>query len=140
VNLLGLAALALPAAVPAAGLPFGVTLIAPGGAEAALVDWGSRWEVAAAPVLGARLLAQAWGEAPAAAARSGRIARAARADGVDVQRVGAELVRDDQHVLRSRLRARGERQRAERSGGGTGLDEVATVHSGVSPGQRIEAR
>jgi len=55
VNLLGLAALALPSQVPADGLPFGVTLIALGGADAALVDFGQRWEAEAALPLGARL-------------------------------------------------------------------------------------
>ena len=59
VNLLGLCALALPAAVPAvastAAPPFGITLIAPGGADAALVDWGLRWEAAADLPLGMRL-------------------------------------------------------------------------------------
>ena len=55
VNLLGLSALALPWSTPAKGLPFGVTFIAPGGADAALARWGLRWEAAATPVLGARL-------------------------------------------------------------------------------------
>ncbi len=56
VNLLGWAALALPAAVPAGqGLPFGVTLVGPPGADAALVDWGLRWEAAGPAMLGARL-------------------------------------------------------------------------------------
>ncbi len=55
VNLLGLAALAVPSSVPAAGLPFGVTFVAPGGSEAALVDWGQRWEQAGPALLGARL-------------------------------------------------------------------------------------
>lgn len=44
VNLLGLAALALPAGFTADGLPFGVTLICPGGADAALLDLGARWQ------------------------------------------------------------------------------------------------
>jgi allophanate hydrolase len=44
VNLLGWCALALPAAMTAGGLPFGVTFIAAGGADAALAGWGSRWE------------------------------------------------------------------------------------------------
>jgi len=55
VNLLGLAALALPAGVPAEGLPFGVTFIGPAGADAALVHWGLEWERAGPAVLGARL-------------------------------------------------------------------------------------
>jgi allophanate hydrolase len=55
VNLLGLAALALPASVTPAGLPFGVTFIAPGGSDAALAALGVRWEAARALPLGARL-------------------------------------------------------------------------------------
>jgi len=44
VNLLGLAALALPVGFTTAGLPFGVTFIAPGGSDAALARWGREWE------------------------------------------------------------------------------------------------
>ncbi|HEX5373088.1 MAG TPA: allophanate hydrolase [Aquabacterium sp.] len=44
VNLLGLAALALPASVLDHGLPFGITLIAPGGSDAALADLGACWQ------------------------------------------------------------------------------------------------
>jgi allophanate hydrolase len=44
VNLLGQAALAVPSHVPDGGLPFGVTFIAPGGSDAALVGLGRRWE------------------------------------------------------------------------------------------------
>ncbi|MES2090487.1 MAG: allophanate hydrolase [Pseudomonadota bacterium] len=44
VNLLGLAALALPSGFTPAGLPFGITLIAPGGSDAALVDLGALWQ------------------------------------------------------------------------------------------------
>jgi allophanate hydrolase len=55
VNLLGLAALALPSGVSTSGLPFGVTFIAPGGSDAALVDLGLRWEAARAQPLGCRL-------------------------------------------------------------------------------------
>ncbi|EHR72188.1 allophanate hydrolase [Burkholderiales bacterium JOSHI_001] len=55
VNLLGWAALALPVTVPSTGLPFGVTFIAPGGADAALAHWGLRWETAGPGPLGARL-------------------------------------------------------------------------------------
>ena len=46
VNLLGWSALALPSGFTAAGLPFGITLIGPGGADAALAQWGQRWEAA----------------------------------------------------------------------------------------------
>jgi allophanate hydrolase len=44
VNLLGLSALALPAGFTAGSLPFGITLIAPGGADAALLDLGVCWQ------------------------------------------------------------------------------------------------
>jgi allophanate hydrolase len=46
VNLLGLAALALPSGFTAGGLPFGITLIAPGGSDAALLDLGAQWQQA----------------------------------------------------------------------------------------------
>ena len=55
VNLLGFAALALPSRVEDGRLPFGVTFIAPGGADAALVRWGLDWERAGPATLGARL-------------------------------------------------------------------------------------
>ncbi|RTL32792.1 MAG: allophanate hydrolase [Burkholderiales bacterium] len=44
VNLLGLSALALPAGFTAGSLPFGITLIAPGGSDAALLDLGVHWQ------------------------------------------------------------------------------------------------
>jgi allophanate hydrolase len=44
VNLLGWCALALPAGMTATGLPFGVTFIAPGGFDAALIGLGRRWQ------------------------------------------------------------------------------------------------
>ncbi len=46
VNLLGMAALALPSGMSASGLPFGITLIAPGGSDAALADFGLAWQQA----------------------------------------------------------------------------------------------
>jgi allophanate hydrolase len=46
VNLLQLSALALPVTVTPSGLPFGVTFIAPGHADAALAGWGQAWEAA----------------------------------------------------------------------------------------------
>jgi allophanate hydrolase len=47
VNLLGWSALALPAGRTAGGLPFGITLIAPGQADAALAAAGRAWETGA---------------------------------------------------------------------------------------------
>ncbi|HYN58496.1 MAG TPA: allophanate hydrolase [Rubrivivax sp.] len=43
VNLLGWCALALPAGTSAAGLPFGVSFIAPATHDAALLHWARRW-------------------------------------------------------------------------------------------------
>jgi allophanate hydrolase len=53
VNLLGWCALALPAGFTAAGLPFGVTFIAPAAADAALARFGQRWATSVALPLGA---------------------------------------------------------------------------------------
>jgi allophanate hydrolase len=44
VNLLGWSALAVPAGFTPEGLPFGVTFIAPGGRDAALLELGARWQ------------------------------------------------------------------------------------------------
>ncbi|HEV8313178.1 MAG TPA: allophanate hydrolase [Burkholderiaceae bacterium] len=55
VNLLGLAALAVPAAFTERGLPFGVTFVAPGGSDAALAELGARWQAQQRLPLGARL-------------------------------------------------------------------------------------
>ena len=53
VNLLGWSALALPSGDTAEGLPFGVTFIAPGNADAALARLGMAWQAASAQPLGA---------------------------------------------------------------------------------------
>jgi allophanate hydrolase len=53
VNLLDLAALAVPAGFTAAGLPFGVTLVAPRGSDEALLDLGSQLHAARVGTLGA---------------------------------------------------------------------------------------
>ena len=52
VNLLGWCALAVPAGFAAGGLPFGVTFIAPGAADAALARWGRAWQHTVALPLG----------------------------------------------------------------------------------------
>ena len=69
VNLLGQAALALPSSIGGPGgaggrpsgapsnLPFGITFIAPGGSDAALVALGQRWQAARALPLGCGLRA-----------------------------------------------------------------------------------
>ncbi len=61
VNLLGWCALALPAAVSKAGLPIGLTFIAPGGCDAALARFGADWQALAAQPLGAT--GRAWAAA-----------------------------------------------------------------------------
>lgn len=53
VNLLGWCALALPSGWTAEGLPFGVTFIAAGQRDAALAEYGARWQREAALPLGA---------------------------------------------------------------------------------------
>jgi len=53
VNLLDWCALALPAGLRGDGLPFGITLIAPAWKDAALADFGSRWQQAKPWTLGA---------------------------------------------------------------------------------------
>lgn len=53
VNLLGWCALALPSSVTGGGLPFGVTFVAPANHDAALAQFGRRWQTHAAQPLGA---------------------------------------------------------------------------------------
>ncbi len=53
VNLLGWCALALPAGFASGGLPFGVTFIAPAGADAALAHFGMTWQASLGLKLGA---------------------------------------------------------------------------------------
>jgi allophanate hydrolase len=53
VNLLGWCALALPSGWASDGLPFGATFIAPGQQDAALAEFGARWQRKAALPLGA---------------------------------------------------------------------------------------
>ena len=55
VNLLGQAAIAVPAGFTDAGLPFGVTFIAPGGSDAALCGLGARWQASLGLPLGLEL-------------------------------------------------------------------------------------
>jgi allophanate hydrolase len=55
VNLLGWSALAVPAAITARGLPFGVTFIAPGGHDAALLRLGALWQTLLDLPVGAHL-------------------------------------------------------------------------------------
>ena len=69
VNLLGWAALAVPASITSAGLPFGVTFIGPAHSDAALARWGQRWQSATGLTLGAtsRLLPDEPSAEPASA-------------------------------------------------------------------------
>ncbi|MCW5658182.1 MAG: allophanate hydrolase [Burkholderiaceae bacterium] len=55
VNLLGWSALALPAAITPRGQPFGVTFVAPGGHDAALLRLGAQWQALLDLPLGAHL-------------------------------------------------------------------------------------
>jgi allophanate hydrolase len=57
VNLLGLSAVAVPSGFTTEQLPFGVTFIAPGGADWALVELAARWQRSRALPLGANLRA-----------------------------------------------------------------------------------
>ncbi|MDE2504027.1 MAG: allophanate hydrolase, partial [Burkholderiales bacterium] len=59
VNLLGLAALAVPSGFTPQGLPFGVTFIGPPGSDAALAVLGARWQAARGLALGRHLRALA---------------------------------------------------------------------------------
>ena len=68
VNLLDLCAIALPAGMRSDGLPFGVTLIAPAWADAALLELGARWQVDTGQPLGATGLALPPADAGPAAA------------------------------------------------------------------------
>jgi allophanate hydrolase len=63
VNLLGWCALALPAGPTSKGLPFGVTFIAPGGADAALAAFARLWQAALDLPLGATGLKATWSSA-----------------------------------------------------------------------------
>jgi len=83
VNLLGLSALALPAGYTPAGLPFGITLLAPGGSDAALTAFGARWEAASPWPLGA------WLRPPALPQPLRRLPAGAAT--VDIAVVGAHL-------------------------------------------------
>ena len=82
VNLLGWSALAVPASISTSGLPFGVTFIAPGGCDAALVEWGARWQAQAA---------QAMGAARVPLATDAALARPASATSLRLAVVGAHL-------------------------------------------------
>ncbi len=57
VNLLGLAAMAVPFGFTDDGLPFGVTFIAPGGSDWALLEFAAQWQRSRALPLGAGLRA-----------------------------------------------------------------------------------
>ncbi|MBL0148492.1 MAG: allophanate hydrolase [Ideonella sp.] len=84
VNLLGMAALAVPSGFTPSGLPFGVTLLAPGGSDAALGDLGLRWATARALPLGCHLRAPQPADAMP-------LARPAAADSLEIAVVGAHL-------------------------------------------------
>jgi len=62
VNLLGLAAVAVPAGFTSEGLPFGVTFIGPGGSDWALLELAARWQARQALPLGRHLRGQQPGD------------------------------------------------------------------------------
>ena len=101
VNLLGWCALALPAGTTAAGMPFGVTFIAPARHDAALVAWGRTWQQSVDLPLGAAGLRLGEGTACAVELR----APAAR-EALPVAVVGAHL---SGMPLNGQLRERGAR-------------------------------
>jgi allophanate hydrolase len=105
VNLLDYAALAVPDALRADGLPFGITLIGPAWSEPALLALGDRWQRAAALPLGATSYPQ-----PAAVASQVPPASPnASAASVPVAVVGAHLTG---MPLNSQLTERGARHLA----------------------------
>jgi len=57
VNLLGLSAIAVPSGFTDEGLPFGVTFIAPGGHDWALLEFAGQWQRSRALTIGANLRA-----------------------------------------------------------------------------------
>jgi allophanate hydrolase len=67
VNLLGWSALAVPAAITPQGLPFGVTFVAAGGCDAALLRVGAAWQALLDLPLGARLATATTGDLTLAA-------------------------------------------------------------------------
>ncbi len=118
VNLLGQAALAVPSGMAhgmAGGsklppvLPFGVTFIAPGGCDAALVDLGLRWEAARAQPLGCHLRTALPADTTPVPLPSGAPALPAAAPTLALAVVGAHLAGMPLH---SQLVARGCRLRA----------------------------
>ena len=94
VNLLGWCALALPAAVTPAGLPFGITAIARAGHDAPLLGWGLQWEAAVGVASGMPGLRES-GESPAFPAAAGGLPRPcgwpATEATMDIAVVGAHL-------------------------------------------------
>jgi allophanate hydrolase len=84
VNLLGLAAIAVPAGFTEKEFPFGVTFIAPGGSDAALVSLAAQWQKARVLPLGCRL-----GDATPDSLKVRRMPRSARTLAIAV--VGAHL-------------------------------------------------
>jgi allophanate hydrolase len=79
VNLLDLCAIAVPGGARADGLPFGVTLIAPAGADRALLTLASRWTGEPAAATPARELLAAASSSSGAAAGAQSAGAAARA-------------------------------------------------------------
>lgn len=85
VNLLGWSALALPASFTPQGLPFGITLVAPGGQDHALLDLGRDWQRAAKCPLGTYL------DDPEASATDNRTQWPSPSESISIAMVGAHL-------------------------------------------------
>jgi allophanate hydrolase len=100
VNLLGLSAVAVPFGFTEDGLPFGVTFIAPGGSDWALIEFAAKWQRSRALPIGAKLRALQGADTGITGAPPGSIALAV---------VGAHL---SGMALHHQLAARGARLRA----------------------------
>jgi len=84
VNLLGWCAISVPAALTSMGLPFGVTFIAPGGFEHALISLGHDWQAHCDLPLGANLVDYCEEERPLTS-------MPLKADDIQIAVVGAHL-------------------------------------------------
>jgi len=110
VNLLDLCGLAVPSSISANGLPFGVTLLAPGGEDAALAAIGRQFHHATGLPLGALDVPQSPLRKPASIAAAGEIAIAvvgAHLSGMplngELRAAGARLLESAKTAPRYRL-------------------------------------
>jgi allophanate hydrolase len=92
-NLLGLAAIAVPAGFTPQGLPAGITLIGPAGSERRLCEWGMTWQRATGLPLGATGY-----KLPGADGKPRPVSKAGVSDLVRVAVAGAHLRGQPLHV------------------------------------------